>query len=374
MISPTQIRTDPKSIKEHPIGTGPFVLESYIRDQGARFTRRDDYRWSPPIVRHEGAAYLERIELDFVPETIVRYSTLGSRQYDLTFDAPPQHAADIRKDDQLEIHSRIRKGNPMSVLTFNTERFPFDDVRVRKAIASAVDREGLAWITGFGEYLPKTDYLAANSRFYDPAYRKALAYNVETANRLLDDAGWLERDEAGFRVRNGQRLGAVLAANEATFSTRTAIALQTNLKDIGFELTIQILTTPQLTEKRYAGDYQAFSGGYWHTNTPDALYIYYHSNAITTPKLIGHNSARLRDAQLDEWLITARRSTDPEVLKDLYSKVQERLVELVPNIPAYESQQIVSFHKTVHVPVFDTSHNVPFITSIWVDGVNGGSK
>jgi peptide/nickel transport system substrate-binding protein len=369
IVSPRQIRADRAALKEKPIGTGPFVLESYVRDQGARFVRRNDYHWAPPVVRHEGPAYLARIELDFVPEAMVRYSALNSGQHDLTFDAPAQHAKDIRKDERLKIHSRVRKGNPTSTMLFNTEQFPFDDVRVRRAVATGVDREGLAWITGFGEYVPKTDYLAANTRYYDPSFRDVLAYNPQAANALLDEAGWTERDSEGFRVKDGRRLGAFLSVNEATFSSRTAIAMQTNLKDIGFELKLQMLTAPQLTEKRFSptGDYQAFGGGYWHTNTPDALYIYYHSKSITTPQLIGHNTSRLRDAQLDEWLATARRSTDPELLKTLYRQVQGRLTELVPILPAYESQQSIAYRKAVHVPVFDTSHNTPFITSIWIE-------
>ncbi|MDR2093493.1 MAG: ABC transporter substrate-binding protein [Azoarcus sp.] len=369
MIAPRQIREDPRSIVEHPIGTGPFVLERYVRDQGASFVRRNDYHWAPPVVRHEGPAYLERIQLDFVPEAIIRHSSLVSGQYDLTFDTPPQHATDIRGDGQLKIHSRVRKGNPMAVLSFNTERPPFDDVRVRRAIAHAIDREGLAWITGFGEYLPKADYLAANSRYYDPAFRNVLAYDVELANRLLDEAGWRERDAEGYRVKDGRRLGATQLVNEAVSTSRLPIAVRTDLGKIGFDLKIQMLTTPQILERRYSpdGNYETFAGGYWHTNTPDALYIYYHSNSITTPKLIGQNTSRLRDPLLDEWLGAARRTTDTATLKELYRKAQERLTELVPGVTAFESQQTVSYRAKVHVPVFDTSHNVPFITSIWID-------
>ncbi|MDR2677811.1 MAG: ABC transporter substrate-binding protein [Zoogloeaceae bacterium] len=370
MISPRQIRGNPSSIAEHPIGTGPFVLERYVRGQGASFTRRNDYAWAPDIVRHKGPAYLERIQLDIVPEAAVRYGALASGQHDLTFDMPPQHAADVRQSKTLRVYSRIRKGNPTVVASFNTERPPFDDVRVRRAVVAAIDREGIAWMMGFGEYLPKHNFYAANSRYYDPSLRNALRHDPELANRLLDEAGWQARDKEGYRVKDGKRLGAtqLLSAATAT-SPQVVIAMQNDLKAIGFELRTQSLSTAQLIERRYSpqGDYDMFGGGYWHTNTPDALYIYYHSNSITTERLIGHNTFRLRDAQLDEWLAEARRSADPALQESLYRKAQARLIELVPGVPAFESQVLVAHHGNVHVPVFDSSHNVPFITSIWME-------
>jgi peptide/nickel transport system substrate-binding protein len=368
MISPKQIRENPKSIAEHPIGTGPFVLEQYVRDQTATFNKRADYHWAPPVTRHEGPAYLDRIELSIVPEALIRYNTLLSGQYDFTLDTPPQNAAAIRANPDLVVRSRIRKGNPFRSLTLNTERFPFDDVRVRKALAQAIDREGLAWIIGFGEYSIKADFLAANTRFYDPAYKDALKYDVDAANRLLDEAGWTGRDAQGYRTKDGRRLSAnLLMAENPAFPNSVAVAIQSDAKKVGFEIGLEVLPTLQVTDRRYAGDYQAMGGGYWHSNTPDGLYILYHSNSITTKQLIGQNSSRLRDAELDDLLGRARRSTDEAQLKQLYSQAQRRLTELVPAIPSYESQQISAFRKAVHVPVFDTSHNTPLFTSVWLD-------
>jgi peptide/nickel transport system substrate-binding protein len=368
MISPKQILEDPKSIAERPIGSGPFVLESYTREQGATFVRREDYAWAPPVTRHQGPAYLERIELTFVPESMIRYSSLLSGQHDFTLDAPTQNAAAIRANPELVLHSRIRKGNPFRSLTFNVERFPFDDVRVRRALTRAVDRDGLAWIVGFGEYQPKSDFLAANSRFYDPSFTEALKYDVAEAERLLDEAGWGERDAEGYRVKEGRRLAATLLMSEnPAFPSSVAVAIQADAKKIGFQIELEVLPLAQATDRRYAGDYQALGGGYWHTNTPDGLFILYHSASISTPQLIGQNSSRLRDAELDDLLSRARRSTDENELRSLYGQAQRRLTELVPAAPSYESHHIVAHHAYVKGLIFDTSHNTPFFTSVWLD-------
>lgn len=367
MISPRQILEAPKSIAERPTGSGPFVLQSYTRDQGAVFVRRERYNWSPPVTRHRGEAYLDRIELSFVPEAMIRFTALEADQSDLTLDAPPQNAKAIRASSELTLRSRIRKGNPFRSLTFNVERAPFDDVRVRRAVAKGIDREGLAWIVGFGEYRVKADFLGANTRDYDPAYKDVLAYDVKAAQALLDEAGWTARDAQGYRTRNGKRLGAQLLATEsASFSSSVAVAIQADLKKLGFELTIELLPVAQVTDRRYAGNFQVMGGGYWHTNTPDGLYILYHSDSITSEKRIGQNGGRFRDAELDRLLAEARRSPDPARITQLYSQAQQRLAEQVPVVPSFESHVLVAYRNRLKGVIFDTSHNTVFLPSLWL--------
>ncbi|WP_019410736.1 ABC transporter substrate-binding protein [Pseudomonas psychrophila] len=368
MLSPRQIEHAPKSIAEHPIGTGPFVLESYTRDQGLNFVKRTGYHWAPAVTRHQGEAYLDRLEVSIVPEAMIRFSALESDQSDFTVDAPAQNARAIRNNPDLQMYSRVRKGNPFRSLTFNVEKFPFEDVVVRRAVAKAIDSEGLAWITGFGEYQPKTDLLASNTRYYDPAFKDALRYDVAEANRLLDRAGWTGRDAQGYRVKDGKRLAArVLTYETGAYPSSVAVAIQADLKKVGFDLSIDLIPLAQLTEQRYTGNFQLLGGGYWHTNTADGLYILYHSHSINTPTFIGQNIGSFRDEPLDAALTAARLTTDPVELQKLYSIAQQRLVENVPAVPLYESHVLVAFRNKVKGLMFDTSHNTPIFTAVWLD-------
>ena len=368
MLSPRQILQAPKSIAEHAIGTGPFVLESYTRDQGLTFVKRTGYHWAPAVTRHQGEAYLDRLEVSIIPEPMIRFSALESGQSDFTVDAPTQNAQAMRNNPNVQMHTRIRKGNPFRSLTYNVDKFPFQDVVVRRAVAKAIDRDGLAWITGFGEYQPKGDFLAANTRYYDPQFRDVLAYDVAEANRLLDSAGWQQRDAQGYRVKDGQRLAAQLATYESgAYPSSVAVAIQADLKKVGFELSIDMLPLAQLTERRYAGNFQLLGGGYWHTNTPDGLYILYHSHAISTPTFIGQNVGGFRDATLDEALTAARQSSDPVELTRLYRIAQQQLVNNVPAVPVFESYVLVAYRNAVKGLIYDTSHNTPVFTTVWLD-------
>jgi peptide/nickel transport system substrate-binding protein len=367
MLSPRAIVENPGALAEAPVGSGPFVVERYTRQQGIRLVRREDYQWAPDHLRHPGPAYLERIDIDFVPEPLIRYTSLAVGQYDFTLDAPTQNAAAIRADDRLAFDSRIRQGNPNRGITFNTEQFPFDDVRVRRAFALAVDREGIVRISGFGEFRPKSDFLAANTRYYDPAFQDALRHDPEAAGRLLDEAGWHERDAQGYRIKEGRRLEAEVLLAEGLVTTTDAVAIQADVRKIGFALRIAQLPPLHIIERRAANDYQATGSGVWHTNTPDGLYILYHSDEIISPRRIGQNVARLRDPLLDDLLGRARRSADDVLLRSLYSQAQQRLTELVPGVPLYENHSLTARGAHVKGIIYDTSHNTPIFTGAWLD-------
>lgn len=367
LISPRQIANDPASIISKPIGSGPFALESYVRQQGLTLKRREDYNWSPDYVGHKGPAYLAAVRVDIVPEALVRYAGLAGGEYTLLADAPAQNAKAIRADGNLIFDSRIRTGLPWRGIGFNLDREPFKDVRVRRALALAVDREAITKSVFFGEMLPTTVFLARNTRFYDAAFANVLRYNPVEAKRLLDEAGWTGRDAEGYRTRQGVRLGAEMITLDSAILGPINVAMQQDLKKVGFDLKLTVLSPAPFTARRNAGDYQAMAGMVWHTNTPDALYILHHSGEITSPKRIGQNTSHVRDAQLDDLLERARRSTDPAELQRLYSAAQKRLVEIVPAVPLDENHSNIAYSRRLKGLLFDTSHNTPYVTAAWLD-------
>lgn len=367
LVSPKAIRENPQGLADHPVGTGPFVVENYIRQKGISFVRRAGYAWPPSFMhRRPGPAYLERIEVDFVPEALLRYTALVSGQHDFTTDAPPQNAAAIRADSNLRLSNRINLGNPVRNPTFNVTQPPFDDVRIRQAVARAIDREALAQLVGFGEYRAKTDYLSATTRYYDPSFREILRYDPAAANRLLDAAGWTQFDSAGYRTREGKRLSAELLTSDSSSSPSAAIiAIGSDLKKVGIEVRPVHLPQTQILDRRSANQYQLLGGGYWHTNTPDGLFIVYHGEQVS-PRYTGQNTSRLQDALLDDLLTRARHAVEPSELRDLYSQAQRRLTEVVPAVPVYENHTLFAYHRRVRGVVHDTSHNTPFFACVWL--------
>lgn len=367
LMSPKAIKENPKGLASNPIGSGPFVVTSYRRQQGITLVRRPDYDWAPDFIGHRGPAFADGVEINFIPESLIRYASLASDQYDLTIDAPPQNAAAIRSNPELLLDNRVRTGIASRAISFNVEQAPFNELKIRQALAFATGRDGIAHSNGFGLFRAKADFLASNTQDYDAAAGTFLLQDLTRANRLLDEAGWIRRDADSIRTRGSKRLTAEVLTTENASLSPVLVAFQSDVRAIGFDLRIVQLTTPILTQRRIGGDYQALSSGVWHTNTPDALYINYSGSEVASKKRIGQNVSRLRDAEFDRLVEQARVTTDPAAREQAYALAQQRLVWLAPAVPVYENHTITARRRTLNGVLFDTSHNTPVLTAAWLD-------
>ncbi|MFC7622813.1 ABC transporter substrate-binding protein [Microlunatus sp. GCM10028923] len=365
MLSPKAIKESPETLCDQPIASGPFVVESYQRNSKIVYTKRTGYDWAPDWLEHDGEAYLDRIEIDIVPEPVVRYNALISGQYQLTDLVPAQNAQALAGNPDFRFENLTRTGHPNAVW-FNLSRAPFDDLRVRRAFVAAVDVPAIAQAVGFGFSPVKDNYLASNSKYYDKTAEGVLRYDPDLANRLLDQAGWTERDADGYRTKGGKRLSVALPTTESATPSPQLVQIQGQVKAAGIELRIEQLPQAQVTERRYSGDYDLTSG-YWHTNTTDVLYIRYHSSEITGER-IGQNASYLSDPKLDQLLERARRTPDGPAAEKLYHQAQHRLVELVPALPLWEANAQWAYSTKLRGVAVDTSHPQPVLTGAWLAG------
>ncbi len=363
VLSPKAIKESPQTLCDKPITTGPFEVESYHRNQSITYVKRKGYNWAPAWLNHAGEANLDRIEVTIVPEAVVRFNALTSKQYDITDLVPPQNAKAVESNKDFTFENLTRTGHP-NAIWFNTSRAPLDNLAVRRAVVAAVDVAAVAKSVGFGYFPVKDNYLASNSKYYDKTTEGILKYDVPLANQLLDQAGWTARDASGYRTQNGKRLSLALPTVESATPSPQLVQIQGQLKTIGIDLRIEQLPQAQVTERRYAGDYD-LSAGYWHTNTTDVLYIRYHSDEISGAR-VGQNASYLKDAKLDDLLLQARRSPDGPAAAKLYSQAQHRLIELVPALPLWEANAQWAYSERLHDVAVDTSHPQPVLTAAWL--------
>lgn len=366
MISPTQIREAPETICEAPIGSGPFVLERWNKGQSVEYVRNPDYAWGPEGT-HEGPAYLERLEIVFVTEDATRYNALASGELDAIEFVPPQSYDAVAANPDLETFTEFRPGHPYG-LSFNVSRPPFDDVRVRKALVAAVDRQAVVESISFGKWDAVEGFLTPSTPDYvaDVAQGR-LDHDPDLANRLLDEAGWTGRDAEGYRTKDGQRLVAHLPmTNDVPLRVQIAEQTQAAAREVGFEVRIEYVAPQDLSDRSAAGDYD-LSSGLWSTNTADVLWIRYHSDNITTPERRGQNSSRLADAELDALLQEARETTDDARRSTLYAQAQDRLVELAPGIPFYSDPRPVAYWSHVHGLRHANGYLAPYLFDVWTE-------
>jgi peptide/nickel transport system substrate-binding protein len=140
--SPTAIQKFGDDYNRHPVGTGPFVLKSWMAGDRLVLERNPDY-WN------KGHPHLDRVVLRPLPDAQARFASLQSGESDLVWD--DEYDSDnilrAKNDPGLAVHAYT--GSGAQVYAFNTKTLPFDDVRVRQALVMALDRKKMSQaITG----------------------------------------------------------------------------------------------------------------------------------------------------------------------------------------------------------------------------------
>jgi peptide/nickel transport system substrate-binding protein len=168
----------------------------------------------------------------------VRLGALNSGQVQAIDAIPPVNYAQVTKNTRLQVITRENPG-VNRVLYLNIAQGPFKDVKVRQAFQSSVNSEAAVQATFFGTVKPAHNVLGPTTVDYDPSVAASWGFDINKANRLLDEAGWKSKDSQGYRTRDGHRLtvrfiyvpGNVESADVALFQ-----AVQYQVKQTGFDL------------------------------------------------------------------------------------------------------------------------------------------
>ncbi|GAB1511067.1 ABC transporter substrate-binding protein [Actinophytocola sp. KF-1] len=328
------------------IGSGPFVATESHGEEGYTLTRRDDYAWAPAPARNKGAAYLEAIEVHNIQDNSIAAAELRSGGLDLLHNTEPADKTEFAHSSEITIR---REPLPGSALGFaaNIEKPGLDDVRVRRALALAIDREAVLARASAIDVPPKGAYTASNPYFTDQSDK--IRTDVEAARRLLDEAGWKPGAD-GVRTKNGDRLSFSLVYSPSTVSHEPNIAVvQSQWKDIGVELTFGSLTQAELNRKLQSGDY-SFS---WGSGTrPDADVLRSTYGGL--------------DPELDAVFDKILAEPDIAARKALAAQASAIILDEAYYIPLYDFIQPLAYRNTTHIPLLEATH-IPWLGDAWVD-------
>ena len=327
IVSPTAATEAGDAFAVNPVGTGPFVFRDYQPDTRVVLEANPDYFRDAPKLR--------RIIYQVMPEASTRRLELENGGIDLIHQSgqlaaiPVEEMAAFASDPDIQILE-----SPSQIirqLEFNNSNpdSPFADVKVRKAVAHAIDYEGL--LEGIFAGTAERVYgpLTTNSWAFDPAIRdNAISYDPEMARRLLEEAGV---DPADLDVTLYSFQGSLWGAL-ATF-------VQANLADIGITATIQQTEFPAYRALHTAGEYEiALDGRQPWYNDPDAhITIGYLSSLKDTAMTF----RMPEDAELDALILEAQQTVDQEARKALYFDIQEKIAEWVPGAYLFSPKLIV---------------------------------
>ncbi|WP_313336767.1 ABC transporter substrate-binding protein [Comamonas sp.] len=222
-------RADTNPANNAPVGTGPFVFKEWVRGSHVIYERNPHY-WDGD------KPYIDRLVVRFIPDAAARTAAIESGQVQIAPSSPVPFAEveRLRAKPGLQFETRgYEYINSVYRLEFNLESEPLKDLRVRQAIAHALQRENLLKVAWYGQGRLTTGPVhPALKKFYVPDL-PVLPYDLKRAEKLLDDAG-LTRGKSGGQWR--ARLNLTPIPNEG--GQRTGDFLKQALGRIGIDVQI----------------------------------------------------------------------------------------------------------------------------------------
>ena len=300
---------DSDDIKEGSVGrevngTGPFAWESWEQGQKVTLTANGDY-W-------DEAPTLETVELRVIPDESSILSGMRAGSFDLGIVTDPSVAQQVGEEDAQVISQPTLSYH---VLQLNAQRGPLSDVRVRQAIACAVDRDQVVQQAYFGEgevtgpiTSPAYDYDATEGLPCDPP-------DLDAARSLLEEAG--EGD--------GFTLETIVMTGEYATASNIAQSVQGQLQEIGVDLELQQQETNVYVDNWLEADYDAavaLNGG---STDPYVMYGRYFGPDASLAKPAG-----LTDDGLAQLLTDGNSSASEDERQQIFGELQAEMLDLSP--------------------------------------------
>jgi peptide/nickel transport system substrate-binding protein len=337
--SPTALERGQDENCEAPVGTGPFIVESWVKQNSITLVRNDDYNSPPADAAHEGPAYLDSIVWRFIPDSASRYAALQAGEVDVIDNAQPDTISQAESSDSI-VHLDAPRPGASNRIELNSGKAPFDDVAVREAFirSTNVDDAVASLFQGSAE----RSYSALSSVEPLGVSRPDLfEYDPDAAADLLDAAGWSETDSEGYRVKDGLRLTVVfpVSTNQSIPAEQSLFEqIQATAKETGFDVQLSRLDLSSWYTALGANQYDAVSAPYTKVG-PDVLRILFDSSGITpAPSGYFANHSQVSDPELDSLLAQASATTDADTRAALYADAQDIVLEGFYILPLYDQQ------------------------------------
>jgi peptide/nickel transport system substrate-binding protein len=313
-----------RELRDHPVGTGPYQFVNYEVDDHLEVKAFPGY--------FEGRPSNAGIVLKIVPDDIMRGLELRKRTTDLVVnDLVPDIVYQLKKDG-LEITEG--PGLDYQYLAFNFNDPVLKDLRVRKAIGYAIDRQSIVDYLRRGLAVPAIGIIPPTNWAFEPNVF-TFTYDPEKAKALLDEAGYRDPDGDGPRAR----LSLTLKSSTAEFSRLQSAVIQQNLNAVGINVEIRTYEFATMYADILKGNFQMYTlqwvGGA--VADPDILRRVFHSQMVPPA---GFNRGHFSDPEVDRLIDAATAATSVDERRARYGKVQQRIAELAPYISLWNKTNV----------------------------------
>jgi peptide/nickel transport system substrate-binding protein len=315
-FSPTAAEAAGADAGSTPVGTGPFVFDSWQRDSRLVVTKNPDY-WQ------EGLPHLDEVVFRPIPDEDTRLSSLSTGDIDVLQSLRQSSARRVRELDGVDSYEHV--GNNTGSAIFNTERPPLDDVRVRRGLAYALDQEQLVEVLGgTGITPPQTQYFSEESSWYSVEAAEAWPTNdLAQASQLIEE--YVNDPDRS----DGKAVGAPVSIAFDCPPDPSLIELsqlyQAMWRSAGVEVDLNQVEQATHISEGMTGEYQAKC---WRVGSEDDPYSTF-SDAFSEGSPL--NFTRFTDPRIDDAVEVLRTTAEMDDRKAAVEEISLVLAEQVPN-------------------------------------------
>ena len=346
-ISPAAAQKWGADFGQNVIGTGPFMLKEYTKDQ-IIFERFPDYNWAPDSLNQRGPANLDRIVHRLIPEASTRLIALERGELQYVDFVPEAEVKRLQGNPNFVVDIIAVPGLPQ-ILQMNVTKPPLDDKRVRQAIQFAVDQKKLVDVLFFGIRKPGHNVLALPTTGYWAGAEDLYRYSPDKAKAMLEGAGWKPGSD-GIRVKDGDRLSLLYITTNTPELVRTAEVVQDMLKDVGIEMKVDAMTNAASLAKYQLGEHHIGRLGEINAD-PSVMAFPVHSRNIAGGTQ--GNRSRYSNPEVDAKLDAAEKEIDPKKRLQMYEELQKTVMEEAFILATFEQTLVFARSKSIEDLSYD---------------------
>jgi peptide/nickel transport system substrate-binding protein len=353
------------------VGTGPFKVVDYVKGSKVVLERFDGYDWAPETWGHQGKAYLDRVEVSFVPDTQSRIGSLTSGQADAIDQVPPLNIPEVEAAGDV-ILRKDNAGTPW-YLALNPNIAPFDDLGVRKAFRASIDVAAVLNSVYGGEYEPAWSNLTPPTTpqgSYNKSVENTWSYDLEEAAKLLETAGYTEKDADGYWVKDGKRLHIDWYVNSVYAQTdqRDVLgeAITDSLNGAGWEVERHLFDNAAHAAKLKDNAHNLADASRGYADAATAVTILA-SRSDARNQADGINYGLVNDPEIDALYDTLETNSDTAERVKAAQEAQTLVSERAYIVPIYVPRKIVGTIPALHGWKFDTVGYTDSFYDAWLD-------
>ena len=332
------------------VGSGPFKLASFTVGQQTKLVRNDDYRWASDLSKNQGPAKIKNLTLREINEESTAFLELKTGGVDALLSVPTDFLPKIQAEKSMKVV--LLPGTEVIYMPINTSVEPFTDIKVREAVALAVNQKEIMTSLFGGMGAVANNFLISSLQESKINPKLNISYNPERAKKLLDEAGWA-MGAGGIRAKGGVPLTVKLWTQNATQFKRVTEVVQAQLKAIGVnaEITVQDAASINAMYKKKT-DHQLAVRSYDYVNA-DILDWFFSGTRLGYPNVSMWNDPKAEE--LNAKAMKASRTWDERVAN--FKAYHEYVLSQFVFAPIYQPSQSFAYSQT-RLKMPDTIHGI----------------